>query len=114
PRAISPVLMYIACITIGTAMLTALIRVHAVPHAYIRTVHLVDDALGMLFQEDSLRVGIDPFIDGLDVLFHPLVLQEPVLWIELSASSFFVLLFIALFRFFLFFLNAAAEYFMTG
>jgi hypothetical protein len=55
-------------------VLAALVGVHAVPHADVGAVYLVDDAFGAVFEVLGLHVGFDPVIDALYMLFDYFVL----------------------------------------
>ena len=71
-------------------MLAALVRIHAVHHAYIRTIHLVHDGLWKDFNVLSRNIGFFPFINCFNMFFGYFVFDELVLRVELSAAAFFI------------------------
>ena len=88
--AVTPVFMSIAGIAVNAAMLTTLVRIHAVKHAHIRAVNFIHQRFGVVFQIHRGFVGYGPFINGFDVLLHPVIFQKPVGCIDLCATPFYI------------------------
>src|SRR5687767_11024465 len=83
--------MHIAGITVNAAVLTTGIRIHAVPHAYIGTIHFVDNRLTFLLHVFGRRIILCPIINSFYMLFCFFIFQETVFCIELGTPALQVL-----------------------
>src|SRR5260221_14128653 len=97
---VTPVFMYIACITVYTPMLATGIRIHTVHHAEVGAFYFVYDTFYFLLHVLSGYIRFFPIINGFNMFFCSFIFQKTVFCIELGTSALQVLRRVLLVSFF--------------